>query len=143
MNSYIDYPLTWQESYSVGNAELDDQHKKLLQLCNRVSQCKQDNSPESISNFHLILNDLAAYANIHFRIEESMLAQAKYPLLDEQIKEHTAYSESIAEFLFSATMGMIDKDGLAQYLEIWWIKHILDSDMQYKSLLAPKQSGHY
>lgn len=133
--------LLWKESYSVGNATLDEQHKILLKLCNLISLCEQDNSPESLKSFHLILNDLADYADTHFRTEEELLIQANYRWVAEHIAEHLAYSEKLTEILYAATVGVIDKSGLARYLEKWWVDHILGSDMNYKSyLLQPVAS---
>lgn len=119
-------------SYSVGHKALDEQHKKLLQLCRKISECQQENTLESIEKFHAILNDLAAYAGMHFHCEEEILIQTKYPLIDGQIADHEGYREKLTDFLVLASTGLIDKSGLSQYLETWWINHILESDMQYK-----------
>ena len=123
--------INWQPNYSVGNSILDEQHKQLLSLCNKAVDCMQSNSPESRANFHLILNDLANYAENHFRMEEDILARCNYPLLESHKAEHIAYQVRLTDFLLEATTGKIDKAGLSQYLAQWWRDHILCSDKQY------------
>jgi hemerythrin len=121
----------WQPSYSVGNQLLDDQHKKLLSLCQEAVSCMAEDGPEGRSHFHRILNELAGYVNRHFQTEEGILKQCGYPLLDHHRKEHLEYESRLTDFLLSATMGEIDRDGLHHYLSQWWSEHILGSDKQY------------
>lgn len=130
--------MGWNESYSVGNATLDNEHKKLLALCAQAAACMEDNSFEGISLFHSILNDLCLYADRHFQTEEAILARNAYPQLAQQRSEHEEYKAQLADFLFAATSGTIDKEGLHQYLSNWWQHHILESDMLYKEHLSPK-----
>jgi hemerythrin len=125
----------WNPDYSVGNDILDRQHQKLLALCNQAVDCLEDESPEGRGQFHLILNDLVAYADEHFLTEENLLREKNYPQLSEQKAEHHFYLERISQFLYSASEGNIDKTGLCKYLSNWWSSHILESDMQYKEFL--------
>lgn len=125
----------WKPEYSVGNRTLDLQHKKLLALCKRVSSYKCNRSKASIDEFHGILNDLAFYASKHFETEEQVLRQIGYPMLSSQKEQHDGYSETLVEFLLSAINGNIDNTALHDYLEKWWINHILISDMEYSAFL--------
>lgn len=126
----------WKPGYSVGNLTLDSQHKKLLQLCKRVSEYVCDGSQDSIETFHSILSHLAFYADKHFQLEEDVLRRVGYPHLQQQIQEHDAYREWLSEFLCVAMYGNIDKTSLQNYLEQWWVGHILESDMQYSCYLT-------
>jgi len=132
--------LQWNPSYSVGNRALDAQHQWMLELCNRAQVCELDETQESISTFHLILNELVDYARNHFLSEESFLRSIMSPLLGQQIAEHQEYNEKLTEFLFDATTGIIDKRALSIYLGRWWAKHILVSDMQYKKEIESSEN---
>lgn len=125
----------WKPEYSVGNRTLDMQHKRLLELCKRVSNYQCDKSKAGIDAFHVILNDLVFYATKHFEIEEQVLREIGYPKLSEQQQEHDEYSEKMVDFLLAAIGGEIDKTSLQAYLEKWWIDHILVSDMEYSDFL--------
>ena len=128
----------WKPEYSVGNTTLDSQHRKLLELCHRVSHYQCDGTKSSIDNFHSILSELAFYADQHFALEEDVLHRVGFPDLDQQIQDHDAYREWLTEFLFTTMDGKVDKSALQEYLEQWWIGHILDSDMQYSDYFKPK-----
>lgn len=125
----------WRPEYSVGHATLDSQHKRLLELCDKVSSFKCDRSKASLDSFHLILNDLACYATTHFETEEQVLRHVGYPKLQEQKKDHDEYGDKLVEFLFSAMSGETDKSSLLDFLHKWWLNHILHSDMEYSDYL--------
>ncbi len=126
----------WKPEYSVGNAILDSQHKKLLALCKRVGNYDAE---IDAANFHLILNELAEYADTHFKTEEYILGAVGYSELNEQKDEHEAYIERLTDFLYRATMGRLYRHALSEYLECWWIDHILQSDMKYKTFLKQEE----
>lgn len=130
------YQMTWDERFSVGNATLDAEHRKLLALCAQAADCLEDDNREGRLLFHSILNELCVYAEQHFHTEEAILNQHNYPQLAEQRAEHLEYQTQLAEFLYAATTGTIDKVGLHRYLSDWWQHHILESDMLYKAHIS-------
>lgn len=135
----------WEPRYSVGHPVLDSQHRKLLGMCKAASLCLDDDSPEGTSRIHLLLNDLAVYAQTHFRTEEQILRQIDYALFEEHRAEHEDYFVSLTEILSAAAFGEIDKAGLHRYLLGWWLDHILVSDMCFAermhTLLHPSRNA--
>jgi hemerythrin len=121
----------WQPNYSVGHPTLDEQHKKLLNLCAQALSCMSDESREGVAEFHDILNTLVSYIEVHFKTEEALLTACDYRLLDQHKEEHLAYQIKLMEFLFSATLGEINRTALYHYLSQWWSEHILGSDREY------------
>lgn len=122
--------LIWKDEYSVGNAELDAQHRKLMEICNRAQACLEHSEK---GDLHLILNELAEYAKYHFRTEERLLEECGCPLLDSQQKGHLAYEEQLVELMLEATSGVPDKVAIHRHVNDWWLHHILGSDRQYAS----------
>jgi hemerythrin len=125
----------WRPAFSVGNSVLDNQHKKLLRLCQQAIECMADDSREGLEQFHDILNELAEYVDQHFRAEEALLKACAYPLLERHKEEHLQYQLRLTDFLLSATLGEINKAGLHHYLSAWWSEHILGSDKQYSGFI--------
>jgi len=125
------YFVEWQPDFSVGNDELDEQHKKLLGLCKMAVSCMADESPEGTLLFHDILNELSGYVRTHFRTEEALMKACGYPLLAQHQREHDKYHDRLTELLVKAGRGDINRDGLHHYLSNWWSNHILGSDKQY------------
>lgn len=129
--------LEWGPGFSVGNDLLDSQHRELLRICRLAELSIDDTSEVGAELFHVVLNDLCRYADVHFRTEEAILERIGYPNIEEQRVEHQNYLDEVSDFLFKATLGRLDRLGLARFLTGWWMHHILDSDMHY----APFMQG--
>ena len=119
--------LTWQSIYSVNVRELDDQHKKLFDILNRVFEIK---NVEDGGGLESILEELEEYANYHFSMEEKYFDKFNYPEKDQHKKMHEFYVEKIRE---------IKKAGLNEeaiielriFLKDWWLRHIQNVDQRY------------
>lgn len=123
--------LDWAPGFSVGHELLDRQHRELLRICRLAEMSIDDESEAGTELFHVVLNDLCRYAEIHFATEEALLEKVGYPNLEEQRAEHLNYMDELSDFLFKATQGHTDRIALGQFLTGWWLHHILDSDMRY------------
>ncbi len=127
---------SWHDGYSVGHATIDKQHKKLLSLVGEADACFSGADPDCDERFHLILNELSNYARSHFDYEESLLRHLGYPKLAEQFDQHDMYMTKLSALMQSSSGGKADKAGLREFLSQWWLHHILEEDMQYKSHVA-------
>lgn len=134
--------LSWGSRYSVGDATLDRQHKKLLNLCNQLAICASDSSPHSDALFREILDELSAYAREHFATEEAILKACAYPRLATQQWDHSEYEQQVAHARVSAGEGVLDKAGLQRLLSTWWNDHILISDMDYRQHVLAYNQHH-
>jgi len=124
--------IIWSEDYSVGVAELDAQHRKIIELINKLDDSSgQDGDSGS---FAFVINEMHSYIINHFGTEERLLKKKKYPGLQEQRASHDAF---IKEFSYMCLEAERDRKGAAkrlrEYLNDWWDNHILEDDMQYKS----------
>ena len=125
--------LCWNDSFSVGVSELDEHHRRLAELINKLAD-EVDATPESEAVVD-ILSALSDYANYHFAREEKLLEQHQYPALGEQIDEHSHFCEIVADACYDATCGDLNLHSLLDYLRHWWVDHILRNDFRYKSFL--------
>ena len=80
--SSIQTEIHWEPEYSVGNVDMDNQHKELFESINEFF--RQDNKQSAI----ILFESLSSYIDLHFESEENLLRQINYPLTDEHIKEH-------------------------------------------------------
>ncbi len=129
-------PQEWSPACSVGHPILDEQHRRLLAVCKGLSLCGELRGSERISRFHELLDEVAKFAREHFDTEEGILAEARYPDLDAQKKEHLEFQERFTEILCDASNGTIDIPETCKFVSDWWQSHILTSDMQYKEVLT-------
>ena len=129
--------VSWKDEYSVGIGELDDQHKSLFNLLDKLSAAIGDKDKLSLS---YIVTSLEVYVVFHFTSEEHLLAKYGYPGLDKQEKEHTEFKARVAKY--KAEMSTGDKLKLAgeirQYLHDWLVGHIISLDKKYAPFLLEK-----
>ena len=128
--------IEWKNSYSVGNDQIDRQHRKLLMLCNQCEALLGSNDSDAISQLHLLLNDLSEYVLRHFDYEEKLLQQSGYSKLQEHIAEHGKYWEHLANILMKASSGLDEREDVLRLVQDWWLHHILEVDMQYSLYLT-------
>lgn len=121
----------WNDSYSVGVAAMDKQHRKLLGLLEQLGTLT---SPNAAADFSTALYELNDYGMVHFAQEEQLLAEHGYDI-SGQTQSHNEYLTKIAEFSMQAMEGEQDGRGLYDYVKAWWLNHILVDDMAYKLYL--------
>lgn len=120
--------IQWEVGYSVGNEDMDNQHKELFEMINEFF--RQDNKQSAI----ILFENLSSYIDLHFDSEESMLRQINYPATDDHIKEHEELRHN-----FNALRKRLDhydidiQHKIGMFLYNWMANHILKSDMEYKT----------
>lgn len=129
--------ISWKNEFSVGINEIDNQHKKLLAMINRlIAEQKQLTDPKTIAE---LLTEMTEYAEEHFRTEEFMMAEHEYKLKSEHELEHQAFIEKTRSFMNAADVGPnILSSALLDYLSSWLVRHILTEDMKYKDFFQSK-----
>lgn len=124
--------IEWNESFYTGVRKLDDQHKKIIDMINKLIEMGDlEVNSESISN---TLQKMTEYSQEHFDTEEKFMLEYNYPEYSTQKEQHREFIKKTAIFCFE-TMNYktsVPKEILI-YLKEWWVSHILASDMKYKS----------
>jgi hemerythrin-like metal-binding protein/PAS domain S-box-containing protein len=130
--------VVWSEAYSVGVAEMDNQHKKLVEMINRLADSRAVRGDELAVAFHALLSDMFDYTQSHFKAEEDYLRSIGYPQLAAQQREHEAFVEKMAAFSVAAAEGSSDRAGMHRYLKDWLLSHIVTADMQYRRFVEER-----
>lgn len=120
--------IQWTPEYSVGNKEMDEQHKTLFIMINEFFH--QDDKQAVTKLF----NSLTTYVDIHFKAEENLLRQINYPKTAEHIKKHDELREKfhlLEQKLDNYNMDLHHK--ISTFLYNWLTSHILKADMDYKT----------
>lgn len=130
--------VDWKPEYSVGNAEIDEQHRRLVGLINQLHDAmKAGGRHEDLMK---IMNELVSYTRYHFAHEEKLMQRAGYPDLAAHQRTHRAMVEQVEKLRQEAgtsRAGFSIK--LMGFLKSWLTDHILGSDMKYApSLRAAK-----
>lgn len=129
--------INWKDEYSVAIAEMDDQHKKLIVMINRlIADQKSLTDPETIA---ALLTEMTDYAQVHFRAEEYLMAEYGYEQKSQHEKQHQEFMDTTMSFCAASHIGPnILSVALLEYLKAWLVDHILQEDMQYKDFFQSK-----
>ncbi len=129
--------INWKNEFSVGVKEMDDQHKKLLGMINRLIEEQHTlTDPKTIAN---LLMEMTDYAQVHFRAEEYLMAEYGYDKKKQQELQHQAFIDKTVSFYSASDMGPnILSVALLNYLSTWLVNHILKEDMKYKEFFKSK-----
>ena len=120
--------IVWIPEYSVGNKELDEQHKALFAMTNDFFN--QNDKKSAIALFQ----NLSSYIDLHFEAEESLMRQINYPETDEHVQSHDKLRAKFIQIQDKLDDYDIDlQHKIAMFLYNWLSKHILKSDMKYKA----------
>jgi hemerythrin len=121
----------WTDALSIGNVNIDKDHKKLFDIYNElVDHIEQNKSREE---FARILSEMTDYARTHFKKEEGYMRIFSYPGLADHKKSHQEYVYKVAMYN-SDLMGPNPPDPfeIITFIRTWWTKHILYSDLEYE-----------
>ena len=146
MNTYpnLDFfeAFPWNKGFELGIAAIDDQHKQLIVLINRLVNTLIHNEPMKIND---AFNELAEYADFHFVTEEAIWEEHLND--DEWVASH---SHNHASFLPAVKAIQEEEAGkplheiiekILRFLTRWLAFHIIDDDKRLAIAVKALESG--
>lgn len=123
-------PIQWSRWMSVGIDDLDDDHRRLIAIVNKLGDEESRPDPALVE---AILGELIAYTKHHFAAEEAHMARAKYPTFAAHKALHDALTRQVEEYLETvrAGRGEIDRAQVFTFCADWLGKHILKEDTRF------------
>lgn len=129
--------VKWKNKYEVGVKIIDDQHKKLVKLINKI--INESNEPDSAKLVADTLEEMLSYALTHFKTEENMLMKKGYPHLTEHKKQHMEFIKKVSDLSMNLDLSNKEiKNEILGYLKDWLIYHILEEDIDIINFLKPE-----
>lgn len=130
MNSFE--KIHWSEGLSMGNDYVDKDHRKLLKIYNDLVDLIEHN--KSREEFSKILSEMTDYSLMHFKKEEEYMMEFNYPSLNEHKQFHMDYIYRVSMFNIELSrFSTTDPGEVIQFLEDWWVNHILEKDSSYEN----------
>lgn len=124
----------WQDSFSVGSKEMDEQHKKLIAILNHLHDAMK--AGKAAKEIGLIVDEMVDYTKFHFSAEEKLMADKQYIGLGSQKAEHAAFVKKAQEFQNEISSGKLSVSiDVLNFLKDWLTNHILIIDMKYSGKL--------
>jgi len=129
--------LNWNKKYSVNIALIDEQHKKIVELLNVLSEAIAAGKAQDV--LAKVMEEVMAYAKYHFKTEESLLTEHKFPGLAEHKKEHEGFAAKAALLYEDAKKGKpAVVPETVRFLIDWLDHHIVEVDQKYSAFLNSK-----
>jgi hemerythrin-like metal-binding protein len=121
--------LSWNSSMNIGVAEIDTQHKTLVDRLNYLErELKLGGAHDRIGE---LIHELGDYVLNHFRTEERYMEKSKYPGMAEHKEVHREFMKKIIEFDDKYKNGNVVLTGeMMIFLRDWVRDHIADMDQK-------------
>jgi hemerythrin-like metal-binding protein len=127
--------LVWDRTLSVDVDEIDEDHRRLVDLFNMLSRAVgEGNAPDIIE---ALTEELVSCTLWHFRHEERLMLQYGYQGLSEHKAEHEeliASAKALQRRLLQGGNPPGRED--IEFLEHWLTGHILGADMELGAYLC-------
>lgn len=126
--------FVWDDKYSVGIEEIDNQHRYFFELANKVYKAIEDSTINS-SELLILLSEFEKYAQFHFITEENYFVEFNYGDKVPHVAEHNKYRETVSSMMErcrgdNLNLNVASKE-LADFAVEWLKSHILSSDYKY------------
>jgi hemerythrin-like metal-binding protein/diguanylate cyclase (GGDEF)-like protein/PAS domain S-box-containing protein len=134
----------WNSNLETGIESIDNQHRQLVALINRLASHLADKSCELTLN--KVFDDLAAYVDYHFQTEEKIWHSffAQDPLFSAHQEVHNGFVEKVTAWRNNrSNLAAHDEviGDLLGFLTHWLAYHILDSDRRMAWVVHALQGG--
>lgn len=126
--------ISWDDSFSVGYADIDAQHRQLVEMINELHAAMAEmRNREALGE---VLMKMFGYAQTHFQKEEEYFAEYDYTGAEEHNADHAAFISKVFRFLTEFKEGREDlSEEVMGFLSEWLINHIKGTDAKYKGCL--------
>lgn len=122
----------WKEPYSVQIPDIDAQHKRLVEIINRLQDAMLQGQGRNVINS--VLSDLEEYTKYHFTFEEQLLSRHAYPRITTQEAQHQGFATRLSRFRADYNSGSITLSvSVMEFLRDWLTRHILQEDKAYSA----------
>ena len=122
--------IQWDDSLSVGVDEIDTQHKRLIDLHNRVHECILGVKGEDCDTVTKeAINEMMAYADYHFNCEREYMEKICYPAIVAHLRCHSTFEDEIYQHFRAAINGQyILPTEVIKLIKKWFHDHITTED---------------
>jgi methyl-accepting chemotaxis protein len=127
--------FAWTDELRVNVREIDDQHKRLVEMINTLYRGMIENRGQEAQKE--TITAMVDYAGTHFKLEEGFMRKFGYEKLVPHTREHHAFTRKAADLSArSRASGFILTMEVMTFLKEWLQRHIMGVDRQYMDCFA-------
>ena len=120
--------MQWKDEYSVGVAEIDDQHKGVVDLFSVIDAAIENR--ESWSEVFFKLERLREHARFHFSVEESLMRMHGYSKQAEHVALHKHFLDKLDQLQMTPLSRHVTMNAI-NYLSNWYAEHLKSQDQDF------------
>jgi len=125
--------ITWDDSFSINDIEIDNQHKKWISIANKLDDALMQRK-ELNEVTEKTLEAMIAYTHFHFSYEEAHMEKLKFPGLSGHQNVHFKFMKKIEQFQRDHQAGgIVLCSAIMKEITNWFLNHILIEDQQFKN----------
>lgn len=130
--------ITWSDDLAVGNTFIDNDHKKLIEMVDRLHVVMQDGKGREVMD--KVLHNLIKYTQEHFRREEDLMHNMRYPGIIEHKEEHDKLVKQVIDLQHKFESGVATMSiEVLHFLRDWLVNHIAKSDQDLAIAASGRQ----
>lgn len=127
--------MTWSPSLLIGDARIDEQHKRLFDLLDAMKRVSPDEERVVVE---AALDELRSYVVKHLRDEESLLASVRYKNYTAHCALHREFEATLAYLigrLETQLPGAVLED-CRKFVSDWLVNHVAKEDLLYRPFIT-------
>lgn len=127
--------ISWNDSYGTGLSEIDDEHRELIEIVNRMQASVESGQGAEVMGD--VLQEVLAITKTHYAHEENEMQRLGYPGLTEHKREHADSLEKIEKMCDEHTDKATDlsPEKVLHNLHFLFVKHFMQEDSKFKRYL--------
>jgi len=129
--------LEWTTDFELGLAGVDEQHRDLVDLINRLRRCMGHCAGQA--ELGELLAALEAHTEQHFLLEEQMMAESQFPNFERHRANHEAFVLRLREARRRHLDGALIEFQTLAMLRGWLVEHMLRADCEFGAYLERRR----
>ncbi|MCL2599967.1 MAG: bacteriohemerythrin [Treponema sp.] len=122
--------VVWQDRYSIGIEEIDEQHRGLFALTNDLYDACQDGGTVLGKHFQETLQKAVTYVTMHFNAEERIMTETRDPNFESHQQEHDDFVKKVMEEASKLETGVATPQAFMEFLRDWISIHVTGTDVK-------------
>ena len=134
--------LEWDNSFNVGVDDIDEQHKRLIEIINTLHDAMMCGKDHAI--LESVLASLLGYTEHHFLFEEDLMDKSDYPYSVQHKAAHKDIKAKLFKLQAEYSEGRPGANmHVMEFLKVWLIDHIImgNEDMKLGRYVSSSSSS--
>lgn len=122
--------IEWKDSYEIGDAVIDAEHKQLFRLANQFLAAGGQAVQQAAAM------QLYKHAREHFEHEENLMRVVKFPDVKAHTERHNQMIAQLNDVSRGIGQGVLDGQALHALMRDWAMNHVAHDDVKLITYLT-------